>query len=42
VFFDRHARYTNFSEAGLPPPLYVNIVREPVSRTVSWYAQSMT
>ncbi|KAK5642541.1 hypothetical protein RI129_008708 [Pyrocoelia pectoralis] len=33
----KHVCFTNFSEFGLPEPIYVNIVRDPVERVISWY-----
>uniref|UniRef100_A0A1Y1M8Q4 Heparan sulfate 2-O-sulfotransferase pipe n=1 Tax=Photinus pyralis TaxID=7054 RepID=A0A1Y1M8Q4_PHOPY len=33
----KHVCFTNFSEFGLPEPIYVNLVRDPVERVISWY-----
>lgn len=33
----KHVCFTNFSEFELPEPIYVNIVRDPVERVISWY-----
>ncbi|XP_066992241.1 heparan sulfate 2-O-sulfotransferase pipe [Anabrus simplex] len=33
----KHVCFTNFSAFGLPEPIYVNIVRDPVERVISWY-----
>lgn len=36
VVYDQHVRFANFSSLGLHPA-YINVVREPVDRTVSSY-----
>ncbi|XP_042868262.1 uronyl 2-sulfotransferase-like [Penaeus japonicus] len=33
--YDRHLYYTNFTALGSEPPVYVNIVRDPVERFIS-------
>ncbi|XP_049809146.1 heparan sulfate 2-O-sulfotransferase pipe [Schistocerca nitens] len=33
----KHVCFTNFSQYGLPEPIYVNLVRDPVERVISWY-----
>ncbi|XP_026473237.1 heparan sulfate 2-O-sulfotransferase pipe [Ctenocephalides felis] len=33
----KHVCFTNFTRWGLPQPIYVNIVRDPVERVISWY-----
>ncbi|XP_015608993.1 heparan sulfate 2-O-sulfotransferase pipe isoform X2 [Cephus cinctus] len=33
----KHVCFTNFSEFNLPDPIYVNLVRDPVERVISWY-----
>ncbi|XP_061498527.1 heparan sulfate 2-O-sulfotransferase pipe [Anopheles gambiae] len=33
----KHVCYTNFTRFGLPMPIYVNMVRDPVERIISWY-----
>lgn len=33
----KHVCFTNFSEFNLPEPIYVNMVRDPVERVISWY-----
>ncbi|XP_064086034.1 heparan sulfate 2-O-sulfotransferase pipe-like [Macrobrachium nipponense] len=33
--YDRHLYYTNFTGLGLNPPVYINIVRDPVERFIS-------
>lgn len=33
----KHVCYTNFTEFNLPSPIYINIVRDPVERVISWY-----
>ncbi|KAJ0178213.1 hypothetical protein K1T71_006036 [Dendrolimus kikuchii] len=33
----KHVCYTNFTRFGYPAPIYVNVVRDPVERVISWY-----
>ncbi|XP_023348685.1 heparan sulfate 2-O-sulfotransferase pipe [Eurytemora carolleeae] len=33
----KHVCFTNFTKYGLPMPIYVNMVRDPVERVISWY-----
>ncbi|CAG9088257.1 unnamed protein product [Plutella xylostella] len=33
----KHVCYTNFTRYGYPAPIYVNVVRDPVERVISWY-----
>ncbi|XP_063698115.1 heparan sulfate 2-O-sulfotransferase pipe [Culicoides brevitarsis] len=33
----KHVCYTNFTRFNLPTPIYVNMVRDPVERVISWY-----
>ncbi|XP_013146891.1 PREDICTED: heparan sulfate 2-O-sulfotransferase pipe [Papilio polytes] len=33
----KHVCYTNFTRFGYPSPIYVNVVRDPVERVISWY-----
>ncbi|XP_043466136.1 heparan sulfate 2-O-sulfotransferase pipe [Leptopilina heterotoma] len=33
----KHVCFTNFTEFNLPEPIYVNMVRDPVERVISWY-----
>lgn len=33
----KHVCYTNFTKFNLPTPIYVNLVRDPVERIISWY-----
>ncbi|XP_046746616.1 heparan sulfate 2-O-sulfotransferase pipe-like isoform X2 [Diprion similis] len=33
----KHVCFTNFTEFNLPEPIYVNLVRDPVERVISWY-----
>ncbi|KAL0822442.1 hypothetical protein ABMA28_004511 [Loxostege sticticalis] len=35
--FIKHVCYTNFTRFGYPSPIYVNVVRDPVERVISWY-----
>jgi len=36
-FYHRHIAYTNFTRFNLPKPIYINLVRDPVERVISWY-----
>ncbi|KAJ8942012.1 hypothetical protein NQ314_010242, partial [Rhamnusium bicolor] len=33
----KHVCFTNVSEFGLPEPIYINLVRDPIERVISWY-----
>lgn len=33
----RHFSYMNFTELNLPRPIYMNLVRDPVERVISWH-----
>ncbi|KAF7995439.1 hypothetical protein HCN44_006546 [Aphidius gifuensis] len=33
----KHVCFTNFTEFNLPQPIYMNVVRDPVERVISWY-----
>ncbi|XP_050316102.1 heparan sulfate 2-O-sulfotransferase pipe [Anthonomus grandis grandis] len=33
----KHVCFTNVSSFGLPEPIYINLVRDPVERVISWY-----
>ncbi|XP_040572346.1 uronyl 2-sulfotransferase homolog pip isoform X4 [Lepeophtheirus salmonis] len=33
----KHVCFSNFSRYNLPMPIYVNMVRDPVERVISWY-----
>lgn len=35
--FIKHIVFTNLSEYGYPEPIYINMVRDPVERVISWY-----
>uniref|UniRef100_A0A1A9WGB5 Heparan sulfate 2-O-sulfotransferase pipe n=1 Tax=Glossina brevipalpis TaxID=37001 RepID=A0A1A9WGB5_9MUSC len=35
--FIKHVCYTNFSKFNLPTPIYINVVRDPVERVISWF-----
>jgi len=35
--YHRHIAYTNFTRFNLPKPIYINLVRDPVERVISWY-----
>lgn len=33
----KHVCFTNFTKFNLPEPIYINVVRDPVERVISWY-----
>ncbi|XP_969659.3 heparan sulfate 2-O-sulfotransferase pipe [Tribolium castaneum] len=33
----KHVCFTNISRFGFPEPIYINLVRDPVERVISWY-----
>lgn len=33
----QHISWLNFTEFQLPKPIYINMVRDPVERVISWY-----
>lgn len=33
----KHVCYANFTRFNLPDPIYINLVRDPVERVISWY-----
>ncbi|XP_004526814.2 heparan sulfate 2-O-sulfotransferase pipe isoform X1 [Ceratitis capitata] len=35
--FIKHVCYTNFTKFNLPMPIYVNVVRDPIERVISWF-----
>jgi len=35
--YAKHVCFTNFTKFGLDMPIYVNMVRDPVERVISWY-----
>ncbi|XP_046746625.1 heparan sulfate 2-O-sulfotransferase pipe-like [Diprion similis] len=35
--FIKHICFMNFTEFNLPEPIYINLVRDPVERVISWY-----
>ena len=35
--YNKHINFINFEEFGLQNPIYINFVREPVERAISWY-----
>ena len=37
VAFLKHQHFFNFSEFGYKSPIYMNFVRDPVERIISWY-----
>ncbi|ELT95052.1 hypothetical protein CAPTEDRAFT_225063 [Capitella teleta] len=37
VFYDKHVHYINFTRLHLPQPAYINLIRDPVDRMISWY-----
>ncbi|XP_017957433.1 heparan sulfate 2-O-sulfotransferase pipe-like isoform X3 [Drosophila navojoa] len=37
TFYIRHINWLDFSEFDLPLPIYINMVRDPVERVISWF-----
>ncbi|XP_039486421.1 heparan sulfate 2-O-sulfotransferase pipe isoform X1 [Drosophila santomea] len=35
--FIKHVCFTNFTKFNLPRPIYLNVVRDPVERVISWF-----
>ena len=35
--YSKHINFINFQEFGLQNPIYINFVREPVDKVISWY-----
>ncbi|XP_049873959.1 heparan sulfate 2-O-sulfotransferase pipe [Pectinophora gossypiella] len=35
--YAKHVCYTNFTKFGYPSPIFINVVRDPVERVISWY-----
>ncbi|XP_037933295.1 heparan sulfate 2-O-sulfotransferase pipe-like [Teleopsis dalmanni] len=35
--FIKHVCYTNFTKFNLPTPIYINVVRDPIERVISWF-----
>ncbi|CRK94723.1 CLUMA_CG008223, isoform A [Clunio marinus] len=35
--YTKHVCFTNFTKFNLPRPIYVNLVRDPVERIISWF-----
>ncbi|XP_030081823.1 heparan sulfate 2-O-sulfotransferase pipe isoform X1 [Drosophila hydei] len=35
--FIKHVCFTNFTKFNLPTPIYLNVVRDPVERVISWF-----
>ncbi|CAD7083099.1 unnamed protein product [Hermetia illucens] len=35
--FIKHVCYTNFTKFSLPAPIYINVVRDPIERVISWF-----
>ncbi|XP_070135808.1 heparan sulfate 2-O-sulfotransferase pipe isoform X2 [Drosophila bipectinata] len=35
--FIKHVCFTNFTKFNLPKPIYLNVVRDPVERVISWF-----
>ncbi|CAO1430220.1 unnamed protein product [Diamesa serratosioi] len=33
----KHVCYTNFTKFNLPTPIYINLVRDPIERIISWF-----
>ena len=37
VAYYKHMYFINFEDFGRPNPIYVNLVRDPIDRIISWY-----
>lgn len=37
TFYIRHINWIDFDEFDLPKPIYINMVRDPVERVISWF-----
>lgn len=37
TFYIRHINWIDFDEFDLPQPIYINLVRDPVERVISWF-----
>jgi dermatan/chondrotin sulfate uronyl 2-O-sulfotransferase UST len=37
LVYVKHVCYVNFTRFNLPKPIYVNLVRDPVERIISWF-----
>lgn len=37
LFYDRHIYFLDFKSAGIPPPYYINMIRDPIDRFSSHY-----
>lgn len=35
--FSKHVAYINFTRFYLPKPIYINMVRDPIERVISWH-----
>lgn len=35
--FIKHVCFTNFTSFNLPSPIYINVVRDPIERIISWF-----
>jgi dermatan/chondrotin sulfate uronyl 2-O-sulfotransferase UST len=33
----KHTCYSNFTRHGYPSPIYMNFVRDPIERVISWF-----
>ncbi|XP_034121496.1 heparan sulfate 2-O-sulfotransferase pipe-like isoform X7 [Drosophila guanche] len=40
--YAEHANYMNFRQFQLPQPIYINLIRDPVERVISWYYYKRT
>lgn len=37
LVYVKHVCYTNFTKFNLPTPIYINLVRDPIERIISWF-----
>lgn len=37
MMYERHIHFVDFAKFGQPQPVYINLIRDPLQRMVSWY-----